>query len=115
MNRALAASCLALFFSATAHAATITILPGAGFNDSTTFTPVGGNNATTLGQARLNLFQKAASIWAQRITSAQTIFISVKFTSLTCSSTLFHRFRQRSEKRRLLSRGAGQLHRRVSP
>jgi hypothetical protein len=87
MSRALAAFCLALFFSATAHAATITILPGAGFNDSTTFTPVGGNNATTLGQARLNLFQKAASIWAQRITSAQTIFISVKFTSLTCSST----------------------------
>ena len=29
---------------------------GEGFNDPAPFTPVGGNSATTLGQARLNAF-----------------------------------------------------------
>ena len=54
-------------------AATITIqvmdAAGEGFNDTTPFTPIGGNNATTLGQARLNVFTEAARLWGQLISS----------------------------------------------
>jgi hypothetical protein len=81
MIKALTAAGIAFFFAASAQAATITILPGSGFNDATPFTPVGGNNATTLGKARLNLFQKAADIWAQRINSTQTIYVNANFPS----------------------------------
>ena len=38
---------------------------GEGFNDQTPFTPVGGNHAVTLGQARLNALQYAANIASQ--------------------------------------------------
>jgi len=44
--------------------------PGEGFNDPTPVAPVGGNNGTTLGQQRLNLFEKAAAIWGAAIESA---------------------------------------------
>ena len=57
-TRLLAAIALATAGSAV-QAANITIVPtdpaGEGFNDPTAFTPVGGNNATTLGEARLNV------------------------------------------------------------
>ena len=55
---------VALLLVGTSQAATIVIVngdgPNEGFNDTTPFTPVGGNNATTLGQARLNAVQYAA-------------------------------------------------------
>ncbi|CAA6827488.1 MAG: Unknown protein [uncultured Thiotrichaceae bacterium] len=48
------------------NAATINIITNdqidEGFNDPSPFTPVGGNSATTLGQARLNAFRYATSI-----------------------------------------------------
>lgn len=72
-------------------AATITIqvmdAAGEGFNDPTAFTPIGGNNATTLGQARLNVFNKAAQMWGQLITSPVTIVVEATFDPLTCSNT----------------------------
>ncbi len=34
-----------------------------GLNDPTPFTPIGGNAATTVGQARLKAFEYAATIW----------------------------------------------------
>ena len=50
-----------------ASAATITIVnmdaSNEGFNDATPAAPVGGNPGTTIGQQRLNLFQRAADIW----------------------------------------------------
>jgi len=59
-----------------AHSATITLVnldgPGEGFNDTTAFTPGGGNPATTLGQARLNAFQHAANIVGGLLTSSVT-------------------------------------------
>ncbi len=76
--------------SSAAPAATITIqvmdAAGEGFNDPTPFTPIGGNNATTLGQARLNVFTEAARLWGQLITSTQAIVVEASFDPLTCSA-----------------------------
>ena len=67
-------------------AATITVVnndgAGEGFNDPTPFTPVGGNNAATLGQARLNAFQHAAAIWADLITSSVPIQVDAQIDPL---------------------------------
>ncbi len=72
-------------------AATLSVVvmdgPGEGFNDTTPFTPIGGNNATTLGQARLNVFNKAAQLWGQLITSPVTIVIEASFDPMTCGDT----------------------------
>ena len=72
------------------YAATITILnndgPGEGFNDNTPFSPVGGNNATTRGQARLNAFQAAANLWAAALESEITIKIQAQFNPMGGSS-----------------------------
>jgi hypothetical protein len=80
-----------LFQTGSAVATTITILnlDGAneGFNDPTPLTPVGGNPATTLGQARLNAFQYAADLWAERLQSNVTIFVEANMDPLFCSPT----------------------------
>jgi hypothetical protein len=60
--------------------------PGEGFNDPTPVSPVGGNNGTTLGQQRLNLFQKAADIWGAAIESAVPVSIQAQFDSLSCDA-----------------------------
>jgi uncharacterized membrane protein YgcG len=74
-----------------AEAATLQIQvmdgPGTGFNDPTPFTPIGGNNATTLGQARLNVFTEAARLWGQLISSPITIVVEASFSPLSCSAS----------------------------
>jgi hypothetical protein len=60
---------------------------GVGFNDPTPVTPVGGNPGTTIGQQRLNVFQRAADIWGSLLDSNVDIPVDASFTSLTCSST----------------------------
>lgn len=60
--------------------------PGEGFNDPTPATPVSGNNGTTLGQQRLNLFQKAADIWGAVIDSNVPIIIQASFDLLWCNT-----------------------------
>jgi Bacterial Ig domain len=74
-----------------ANAATITIRstdgPGEGFNDATPFTPVGGNNATTLGEARLNVLNEAARVWGALVQSNITILVDAAFDTQTCSAT----------------------------
>ena len=60
---------------------------GVGFNDSTAVTPVGGNTGTTLGQQRLNVFQRAADIWGAQIDSKVDILIDASFADLPCSAT----------------------------
>jgi FG-GAP repeat len=68
------------------HAATLTIVnqdgPGEGFNDSTPFTPVGGNTAMTLGQARRNAFDHAATILAQMLVSTVVIQVDAQIDPL---------------------------------
>ncbi|VAW98120.1 hypothetical protein MNBD_GAMMA22-1181 [hydrothermal vent metagenome] len=53
-----------------------------GFNDPTPFTAIGGNNATTLGQARLNALQYAANQLSKKINSTVNIDLIVSFRSL---------------------------------
>jgi hypothetical protein len=60
---------------------------GKGLNDHTPFTPVGGNTATTLGAARLAVFQQAAALWGAQLTSAVTIKVQSQFVALSCSPT----------------------------
>ncbi|HEX9160206.1 MAG TPA: PA domain-containing protein [Thermoanaerobaculia bacterium] len=56
---------------------------GTGFNDSTPATPVGGNSGTTLGQQRLNAFQRAADIWGGLLNSSVGIIVNAKFAPIT--------------------------------
>lgn len=78
----IAALCLPL----AAHAATVTLInldgAGEGFNDTTPFVPVGGNTATTLGQARLNAFQYAANLVGGLLTSGVTIRVEIEMSPL---------------------------------
>jgi hypothetical protein len=60
---------------------------GIGFNDTTAVTPVGGNPGTTLGQQRLNAFQKAAELWGALIDSDVEIRIKASFEPLECTAT----------------------------
>lgn len=68
------------------HAATITIInadsAGEGFNDTTPFTSVGGNTATTRGQARLNAFRYAADLVGSRIRSDVEIRVEAQMNPL---------------------------------
>ncbi len=73
------------------RAATITIvnLDGAneGFNDPTPVAPVGGNPGATIGQQRLNVFQRAAEIWGARLVSSVPIRVGANFDPLSCTAS----------------------------
>ena len=58
---------------------------GQGLNDPTSFVPVGGNAATTLGAARLGVFQRAAWLWGAALTSHVPIHVDTQFVALGCS------------------------------
>jgi len=68
------------------YAATITIVnkdtPGEGFNDPAPFTPVGGNTAATIGEARLKAFEYAANILAQVLVSTVGIRVDARIDPL---------------------------------
>jgi hypothetical protein len=74
-----------------AHAATIVIddddPAGQGLNDPTPVAPVGGNGATTLGGARLAVFQQAAALWGQQLTSVVPIHVGTQMVPLPCTAT----------------------------
>jgi hypothetical protein len=53
--------------------------PGEGFNDLTPVAPEGGNNGTTRGQQRLNVFQAAANVWGNALLTSRTIRIGANF------------------------------------
>jgi uncharacterized delta-60 repeat protein len=71
-----------------AHGATITIVnldgAGEGLNDNTAATPVGGNPGVTLGQQRLNVFQRAADILGPQLQSTIVIRVAASFDPLDC-------------------------------
>jgi hypothetical protein len=72
-----------------APGATITIVNGdgsnEGFNDKSSRSPVGGNNGTTLGKQRLNVFEAAANIWEQEIASSVEIKVFARFDEQFCN------------------------------
>ena len=91
MKRLLAITALLLSLTPSAFAnAHFVILntntAGVGFNDTTPAAPVGGNTGTTIGQQRVNVFQKAADIWGALIDSKVDIIVDASFASLTCDS-----------------------------
>jgi PA domain len=77
--------------SVTAQAATLEIVnanaPGVGFNDPTPAAPVGGNPGTTLGEQRLNVFNRAAKIWGERLNSDIKIQVLSSIEPLRCTAT----------------------------
>jgi len=84
-------ACAALLHAGSARAATIIIVnsdgAGEGFNDTTPVLPVGGNPGVTRGAQRLFVFQTAANIWGNILSSAATIQVSSQINSLTCDAT----------------------------
>lgn len=60
---------------------------GVGFNDPTAAAPVGGNTGTTIGQQRLNAFQKAAELWGALLDSDVEIRVKASFEPLDCTAT----------------------------
>lgn len=61
---------------------------GEGFNDPTVIPAAGGNPATTVGQARLNVFQRAADTWGRLLDSDAEILIEASFDPLVPCSPL---------------------------
>jgi hypothetical protein len=88
---AVAAFVATALFAGGARAATLIIdnadPAGQGLNDPTPFTPVGGNAATTLGAARLAVFNRAATLWGAQLSSAVPIHVNTQMTPLTCNAT----------------------------
>ncbi len=90
--RSLALASCFLTLSAPAFAAATIVInnlnaAGVGFNDPTVVAPVGGNPGTTLGQQRLNCFERASNIWGATLTSNVTIVVNAQFSALTCTGT----------------------------
>ncbi len=88
---ALRLSALLLLALAVPAGATITIVnmdgPNEGFNDPTPAAPIGGNPGTTVGQQRLNVFNRAAAIWDAILQSPIPIYINASFDPLSCTAT----------------------------
>ena len=83
---------ISLFFVAPYISATTIIINNknvgtTGFNDPTVVTPVDGNLGVTLGQQRLNVFQRAADQWAALLNSNVTIIVDGSMVALTCTAT----------------------------
>lgn len=85
---ALALSCL--YGYETAESATVLLRntdgPGEGLNDPTPIAAVGGNPATTRGQARRNVINEALRIWGALLESNQTIILDAGFEPMQCSA-----------------------------
>lgn len=56
--------------------------PGTGFNDPTPVAPVGGNEGTTLGAQRMNVFAEAARRWQYSLDTNVDVKISAQFSPI---------------------------------
>lgn len=62
--------------------------PGVGLNDPTPVTPIGGNNGTTLGQQRQNVFAEAAHVWESALQIDIDIEVVASFPTIAgCTET----------------------------
>jgi len=64
--------------------------PGFGLNDPTPVAPVGGNPGTTVGQQRINVFERAGAIWDRILDSPVQIEFEVFFGSFGCTLRNVH-------------------------
>lgn len=85
MKRILWALCLYLVMGS-AHGRII-IQYGAGFNDATPATPIGGNMGTTVGQQRTNLVRAVADLLEDTFAFDTDIILDVKFAPLLCNQS----------------------------
>ncbi|MFK7888782.1 MAG: PA domain-containing protein [Gammaproteobacteria bacterium] len=83
---ALAAAVCALAAAPAAMAADIVISQGAGFDDPSPATPIGGNAGTTVGEQRLIAFEFAASLWGAILESDVQIVVASSFAPQTCNA-----------------------------
>jgi hypothetical protein len=91
MRRRLLLAAVVLSLASPAFASSTIVLvnnnaPGVGLNDPTPVAPVGGNPGTTLGQQRLNVFQRAADLWAAELDST-AITVLASMEPLACTAT----------------------------
>ena len=88
MSNKLVCLLIASAFALQASAATISINPGAGFDDATPSNTIpdqqGNNPGNTLGEMRLNLFREAAMVWGDILNSDVTINVDAEFADLAC-------------------------------
>jgi hypothetical protein len=56
-----------------------------GFNDPTPAAPVGGNPGVTLGEQRLNVFERAAAIWEAALQPTNDIYVQAQFDALAAN------------------------------
>jgi hypothetical protein len=61
--------------------------PGEGFNDPTPALAVGGNTGTTLGEQRLQVFQKAADIWGIALSGTVPVVVEANFDVMFCDAS----------------------------
>ena len=70
--------------------AEITILnsdnPNEGLNDTRAATPVGGNSGSTIGEQRLNVFERAAEILNASLDVTAPVKVQAAFNSMSCNS-----------------------------
>lgn len=87
----MAIAALSLGCGVSAQAAKIRIvnadLPGVGFNDTTPVAPVGGNEGTTLGEQRMNVYLNVAKKWGKHLPDGPDIEIRADWPALSCTST----------------------------
>lgn len=78
-----------MIVSLTASAANVVLVnldpPGTGLNDPTPATPVGGNPGTTIGEQRVNVYNRAAEIWGAVLDSDIDILVGATFQPLPCA------------------------------
>lgn len=83
--RACIAAGSALLFGSAASAAELQLInidpPGVGFNDPAPATPVGGNSGTTVGEQRLNAYQRALDLWGSVLKSDVPIYVVGSFSA----------------------------------
>ena len=60
---------------------------GAGFNDPTPATPVGGNTGTTVGEQRLIAYSRALQLWGSVLKSDVPIVVLGSFSPRACAPT----------------------------
>jgi hypothetical protein len=80
-------SLILMVVSTSAYAlVTITTTDGEneGFNDTTPTTPIGGNSGTTIGEQRLNVFNRAAELLSAQFDISVPMIINANFNPLTC-------------------------------
>lgn len=84
--RKLLSSAVLLVLACSVYAAEFQLIstdaPGVGINDTTPFTPVGKNSATTKGEARRVAIEYAMNLLGRRLSSAEPIKVRVAFRTM---------------------------------